>query len=67
METYYAIEVMGYGDGRRYLIREITTSKKGWPTARGIDRPFRTLAEAARVAGEYGFDIKVVGDLYQIM
>lgn len=68
METYHAIEIIGYGTKRRYIIREVVREGKFGPVhAWSIEPPYRTEESAREAAKANGIEIKKVGDFYQII
>ena len=69
METsYYAIEVIGYGAKRRYVVKEVVRSGKSGPVKTWpCEPPFRTEEAARKAAAESGIEIAKVGDYYEII
>ena len=69
MKWYYAIEIIGYRTKRRFVIKDVmkegNSSYHFHPVNGG--RPFRTEEGARRFASEKGYEIEVIGDLYDIM
>ena len=69
MDTYHAIEIIGYGKNVRYSIKKITT---GGPLGPATTRPvmrrtFRSELDARDAAEQLGIEIMKVGDAYQIV
>lgn len=63
MMSYYAIEIIGYGAKRRYLIKQVTDTMTS-----PVDRkPYRTEEAAREAASQMGIEILKVGDHYQII
>lgn len=61
--SYYAIEIIGYGAKRRYLIKEVFDT-----ITCPVDRKLYRTEEAAReAANQMGIEILKVGDHYQII
>lgn len=61
--SYYAIETIGYGAKRRYLIKEVFDT-----ITCPVDRkPYRTEEAAREAARRMGIEIGKIGDAYQII
>lgn len=66
--SYYAIEIIGYGKNRRYVVKEVVRDGKFGPvTTWPCEPPFRTEEAARKAAAESGIEIAKVGDCYQII
>ena len=69
MDVYYAIEVIGYGSRRRYVLKRIESCGPFAPvTTSPVDHiAYRSEAEARRAARLLGLVITKVGDHYHII
>ena len=69
MDTYHAIEIIGYGKHTRYSIKRVETGGRlGHPTVRPVmRRTFRSELDARDAAELLGIEIMKVGDAYQIV
>lgn len=68
MKCYYAIEIIGYGTKRRFVIKDVYKDGSSYKLCPVYGaRPFRTEDGARRFANEHGYEVEIVGDLYQIM
>lgn len=69
MDTYYAIEVIGYGARRRYVLKRIESSGPFGPvTTSPVDHiAYRSEADARRAARLLGLVITKIGDHYHII
>lgn len=69
MDTYHAIEIIGYGPRARYSIKRVERSGPFGPvTTRPVMRKtFRSELDARDAAETIGIQIMKVGDAYQII
>lgn len=69
MDTYHAIEIIGYGPRTRYSIKRVERSGRfGSVTTIPVTRrTFRTELDARDAAALLGIEIMKVGDAYQII
>ena len=66
--TYYAIEIIGYGKKRRFVVKEVVKEGKYGPvTTWPCEPPFLTEDAARKAADESGIEIEKIGDYYQII
>lgn len=61
---YYAIQVIGYGKRRRYVIQQVIPGKGTNPTT---GRSYASEAQAREAAAELGYEIQKCGDLWAII
>ena len=61
---YYAIQVIGYGKRRRYVIQQVIKGRGTNPTT---GRSYATEAEARKAAEDLGYKIEAIGDYWQII
>ncbi len=62
---YHAIEIIGYGRRRRYVIRLVI--HPGLASGAVDGRAYRTLEAAKNAAAALGLEIYKTGDCYEIM
>lgn len=69
MDTYHAIEVIGYGPRARYCIKKVVTGGRFGPvtTSPVIRRTFRSELDARDAAERMGIEIAKVGDFWGII
>lgn len=61
---YYAIQIIGYGKRRRYIIVQVVPGRGTNPTT---GRSYPTEDAARSAAAELGYVIAKCGDFYQII
>ena len=69
MDTYHAIEIIGYGPRARYCIKRVERSGRFGPvtTIPVIRKAFHSELDARDAAALLGIEIMKVGDAYQII
>lgn len=69
MDTYHAIEIIGYGKKARYSIKKVVTGGHFGPvtTTPVMRKTFRSELDARDAAELMGIEIMKVGDAYQII
>lgn len=69
MNTYHAIEIIGYGKNARYCIKKVETGGRFGPvtTSPIMRKTFRSELDARYAAELLGIEILKVGDAYQII
>lgn len=61
---FYAIEVIGYGKRRRYVLRRVISKSLMAPTD---GKAYATEAAAREAAAGLGYHVKMCGDLWEII
>ena len=61
---YYAIQVIGYGQRRRYVIQQVTPGRGTNPTT---GRSYKTEEQAREAAAALGYEVKACGDYWEII